>query len=89
MVKLLRKRLDLVVKVSERKTERAVLDLLDNGHRVEGAGALSLAGLNQALRDLRRPGMKSMARPKKVVIVLSGGNIDQQKLDEIRTRHGR
>ena len=90
MVDLLRGRLDMVVKVSERNTERAVLDLMGaTGSRVEGAGALPLAGLQRALSDLRRPGMKNVPRPKKVVLVISGGNIDQHKLDDIRARHGR
>ena len=90
MVNLLRSRLDMVVKVSERRTERAVLDLMKTtGSRVEGAGALPLAGLQKALSDLRRPGLKNVQRPKKVVLVISGGNIDQHKLDDIRARHGR
>ena len=90
MVDLLRSRLDMVVKVSERNTERAVLDLMGaTGSRVEGAGALPLAGLQRALSDLRRPGMKNVPRPRKVVLVISGGNIDQSKLDDIRARHGR
>lgn len=90
MVKLLRSRLDMVVKVSERNTERAVLDLLDTtGHRIEGAGALPLAGLERALSDLNRPGLRNVVRPKKVVLVLSGGNIDQNRLDAIRQRHRR
>jgi len=89
MVKLLRKRLDMVVKVSERSAERAVLDLNDRGHRIEGAGALPLAGLERALKDLRRPGLKGIKMPRKVVLVMSGGNIDQHKLDSIRQRHNR
>jgi len=89
MVKLLRKRLDMVVKVSERGAERAVLDLNDRGLRIEGAGALPLAGLERALGDLRRPGMREVKKPRKVVLVLSGGNIDQHKLDDLRQRHGR
>ena len=90
MVDLLRSRLDMVVKVSERRTERAILDLMSaTGSRVEGAGALPLAGLQRALTDLRRPGMKNVPRPRKVVLVISGGNIDQHKLDDIRARHAR
>ena len=89
MVKLLRSRLDMVVKVSERNAERAVLDFYKSGRRIEGAGALPLAGLEQALSDLKRPAFKGVARPKKVVLVLSGGNIDQHKLDAIRQRHRR
>jgi len=89
MVDLLRSRLDMVVKVSERNTERAVLDLMDTGHRVEGAGALPLAGLDRALSDLKRPALKGVPRPKKVVLVISGGNIDQYKLDAIRKAHNR
>ena len=90
MVDLLRTRLDMVVKVSERRTERAILDLMKaTGSRVEGAGALPLAGLQKALSDLRRPGLRHLPKPKKVVLVISGGNIDQHKLDDIRARHGR
>lgn len=90
MVDLLRSRMDLVVRVGERSTERAILTLLDRtGNRVEGAGALPLAGLEKALADLERPSLKGIARPKKVVLILSGGNIDQAKLDAIRRRHAR
>ncbi len=88
MVDLLRSRMDLVVRVGERSTERAILTLLDRtGNRVEGAGALPLAGLEKALADLERPSLRGVARPKKVVLILSGGNIDQAKLDAIRRRH--
>jgi threonine dehydratase len=88
MVDLLRSRVDLVVKVRERSAERAVLELLDRtGYRIEGAGALTLAGLGQALKDLGRvASLKGVARPRKVVLVLSGGNIDQHKLDDLRAR---
>lgn len=86
MVELLRSRVDLVVKVSEKATGRAVLELLDRtGNRIEGAGALPLAGLDRALKDLSRvKSLKKIDRPKKVVLVLSGGNIDQAKLDALR-----
>jgi threonine dehydratase len=90
MEHLLRERLDLVVKVPEKRAERAVLELLDRtGLRIEGAGALPLAGLDQALKDMKRiASLKKLPKPKKVVLVLSGGNIDQSKLDAIRARHG-
>lgn len=86
MVDLLRSRLDLVVKVPEKRVGKAVLELLDEaGQRIEGAGALPLAGLDLALKDLgRTASLKGIARPKKVVLVLSGGNIDQHKIDELR-----
>ncbi len=86
MVDLLRSRVDLVVKVREKRVGKAVLELLDQaGQRIEGAGALSLAGLDQALKDIdRTASLKGIARPKKVVLVLSGGNIDQHKIDELR-----
>jgi threonine dehydratase len=89
MADLLRSRLDLVVKVTERSAGRAVLELLDRaGQRVEGAGALPLAGLQRALADLERnPALRGVARPKKVVLVLSGGNIDQAKLDHLREQN--
>jgi len=91
MADLLRSRLDLVVKVTERSAGRAVLELLDRaGQRVEGAGALPLAGLQRALADLERnPALRGVARPKKVVLVLSGGNIDQAKLDHLRELNAR
>jgi threonine dehydratase len=91
MADLLRSRLDLVVKVTERSAGRAVLELLDRaGQRVEGAGALPLAGLQRALGDLERnPALRGVARPKKVVLVLSGGNIDQAKLDHLRELNAR
>lgn len=90
MVDLLRSRIDMVVKVSESRTERAVLELLrTTGQRIEGAGSLPLAGLEKALKDLETAkDLQRIAKPKKVVLVLSGGNIDQEKLDAIEARYG-
>ncbi len=90
MLSLLRSRLDLVVRVSEKSIERSILSLMrKEGLRIEGAGALPLAGLEQALSDLRRGKVQGVGRPRKVVLVLSGGNIDQAKLDAIQRHEGR
>lgn len=89
MVRLLRSRVDYVVSVPEPQVERAVLKLLRHtGRRIEGAGALPLAGLERALADrLRHRDLSGLARPGKVVLVLSGGNISDAKLAKVRSHH--
>ncbi|MCA9668690.1 MAG: pyridoxal-phosphate dependent enzyme [Myxococcales bacterium] len=88
MVRLLRSRLDYVVSVPESQVERAVLQLGLSGQRVEGAGALPLAGLERVLADrLAQSDLAGLARPSKVVLVVSGGNIDDAKLAKAREHH--
>jgi threonine dehydratase len=89
MVELLRSRLDYVVSVPEPQVERAVLKLLKHtGHRIEGAGALPLAGMERVLAErLRYSDLRGIKRPAKVVLVLSGGNISDAKLAKTRAHH--
>lgn len=89
MVELLRSRVDYVVSVPEAQVERAVLKLLHRtGHRIEGAGALPLAGMERVLAErLKYDGLRGVKRPDKVVLVLSGGNISDSKLAELRAHH--
>jgi len=89
MVQLLRSRLDYVVSVPEAQVERAVLKLLKHtGHRIEGAGALPLAGMERVLAERLAYGdLRGIRRPGKVVLVLSGGNISDEKLAKARTHH--
>jgi threonine dehydratase len=69
--------------------ERAVLKLLKHtGQRIEGAGALPLAGMERVLADrLRHGDLQGLQRPNKVVLVLSGGNISDDKLAKARAHH--
>jgi threonine dehydratase len=78
-----------VVSVPEAQVERAVLKLLKHtGHRIEGAGALPLAGMEQVLAErLKHNDLRGIKRPNKVVLVLSGGNISDDKLAKARTHH--
>jgi len=89
MVELLRSRIDYVVSVPEPQVERAVLKLLKHtGQRIEGAGALPLAGMERAMADRLRYGdLQGLKRPQKVVLVLSGGNISDEKLAKARAHH--
>lgn len=89
MVALLRSRVDYVVAVPEAQVERAVLKLLKHtGHRIEGAGALPLAGMEQVLAErLKHNDLRGIKRPSKVVLVLSGGNISNDKLAKARAHH--
>lgn len=89
MVELLRSRIDYVVSVPEPQVERAVLKLLKHtGRRIEGAGALPLAGMERVLADrLAHNDLRGIKRPDKVVLVLSGGNISDAKLDKARAHH--
>jgi threonine dehydratase len=78
-----------VVSVPEAQVERAVLKLLKHtGHRIEGAGALPLAGMEQVLAErLKHNDLRGIKRPSKVVLVLSGGNISDAKLAKARAHH--
>lgn len=89
MVELLRSRIDYVVSVPEPQVERAVLKLLKHtGRRIEGAGALPLAGMERILADrLQHNDLRGIKRPDKVVLILSGGNISDAKLDKARAHH--
>ncbi|MBT5855005.1 threonine ammonia-lyase [bacterium] len=69
---------DDIVTVSENDIANAVLQLLENEKiLVEGAGAATLAALH---RDPCR------FKDKKVVLIMSGGNIDVNRLNKIITR---
>ncbi len=75
---LLRHRLARAVTVGETETAKAILLLLERCKLVvEGAGAVGLAACLGPLR--------SAIRGKRVVVVLSGGNIDVNLLDRILT----
>lgn len=71
--------LDELLPVSEEAIARAIAWLSRaHGAKVEGSGAVGVAALREGLvRDLRPP----------VVIVVSGSNIDQQKLEALLAKH--
>jgi len=76
----MRNYLDEIVAVSDDETMSAILLLLERSKlQVEGAGAVGLAAL-------LHPGLLNLAG-KKVVLVLSGGNIDMNLLGEF-IEHG-
>ncbi len=75
---LIRDHVDRMLTVSEEQIEQAVFDLLEIEKTVvEGAGAASLAALR------KHP---DVFRGKRVVLVLSGGNIDMMILSSILQR---
>ena len=75
---LIREHVDQMLTVSEEQIEQAVFDLLEIEKTVvEGAGAASLAAL-RANREL--------FEGKRVVLILSGGNIDMMILSSILQR---
>jgi len=77
---IMRSYLDEIVAVSDEETMSAILLLLERSKlQVEGAGAVGLAAL-------LHPGLLNLAG-KKVVVVLSGGNIDMNLLGEF-IEHG-
>lgn len=77
---IMQKMIDDVVLVSEEDMERAIVRLLDTTHNLaEGAGAASTAA---AFRYADR------LRGKKVVLLLSGGNLTREKLSEILNKWG-
>jgi threonine dehydratase len=74
-----------VVKVSEDQVARAMLFALEKQRLiVEGAGALSLAAL-LAMED--DPRQKAALKGKTIVLILSGGNVDTTRLDQV-IHHG-
>ena len=76
---ILRKYLDDFVLVSDDDMDRAVILHLENTHNLtEHAGAASLAG---ALK------IKDRLAGKKVVLIMSGGNLSMQHLKEILEKH--
>jgi threonine dehydratase len=80
MLAILKKVLDDVVKVADEEIAAALLVLLEKAKTVvEGAGAVSLAALMQ-------PELKAKVKGKKVVVVVSGGNIDVNVLSRIIDR---
>ena len=73
--RVMRKYLDDFVLVDDLDIKRAILLLLEHTHNLaEGAGAASLAAALQ---------LKTRLRGKKVVLVLSGGNLAVEKLQAI------
>jgi len=70
--------LDDTVVVSEDELGRAMLWLLDeHGLKVEGSGAAGVAGI-----------LSGKLRPSgKTVVVITGGNVDDSRLEEIRARN--
>jgi threonine dehydratase len=75
---VIRKRVDDVVTVTDQEIARAILLLLERSKNVvEGAGAAALAALLAG---------KVAAEGKKVAVVVSGGNIDINFLDQVIRR---
>ena len=72
---IMRDLLDDFLQVSEDEMKAAIVLLLEKAHTLaEGAGAAALAGAIQ---------IKNRLRSKKVVLVLSGGNLDMARLRDI------
>jgi hypothetical protein len=67
--------------------ERPFLTLLDRSRNCV-AGALPLPSLKKTHRDRERRSLKGVAQPKKVVLLLSSGNIDQANFDTRHRHHG-
>lgn len=80
MLPLLKSRLNQVLEADDEEIAAAVLTLLEKGKIVvEGAGALPLAVLEKVAKQKK-------FRGKKVVLVLSGGNIDVNLISRIIDR---
>jgi threonine dehydratase len=78
MRKLLASRLDEMLEANDEEIAAAVLTLMEKAKVVsEGAGALSLAVLDRIQKEIRH---------KKVVLIISGGNIDVNLLSRIIDR---
>lgn len=76
--KYIKKNVDKIVSVGEETIAEAVLKLLERKKlSVEGAGAVGLAALMEGKVKLGN------AKKKKVLILLSGGNIDVTMLDRV------
>jgi threonine dehydratase len=72
--------LDEIVTVSEEEIGRAILWLLDeHGLKVEGAGAVGVAAI--LAKTVRVAGL--------TVVVVSGGNIDPQRVEKLRASRGK
>jgi threonine dehydratase len=72
--------LDEIVTVSEEEIGRAILWLLDeHGLKVEGAGAVGVAAI--LAKTVRVAGL--------TVVVVSGGNIDPQRVEKLRASQGK
>jgi len=75
---LLSKRVHRLIEVDDESTAAAVLTLLEKAKTVaEGSGAIALAALDQIRDEIRG---------KKVVVIVSGGNIDVNLLSRIIDR---
>jgi threonine dehydratase len=73
--RIMRKYLDDFVLVDDEDIKQAIITLLEHTHNLaEGAGATPLAAAIQ---------MKSTLAGKKVVLVMSGGNLSLEKLKAI------
>jgi threonine dehydratase len=78
MFELLKSRIDSCVEVDDEAIAAAVLTLIEKAKIIsEGAGAIALAALEK---------IKNEIRGKKVVVVISGGNIDVNVLARIIDR---
>jgi threonine dehydratase len=76
--RIMRQYLDDFVLVNDEDIKRAIVLLLEHTHNLaEGAGAVSLAAALQ---------LKERLAGKKVVLVLSGGNLSLEKLRGILSR---
>jgi threonine dehydratase len=71
---LAQKYVDDVITVTRRELGQAVIDLHQEGHQVEPAGALALAGIRSHNRRTKESGT--------YVAICSGGNIDDSKLHQ-------
>jgi len=77
--KYIKKNVDRIVSVGEETIAEAVLKLLERKKlSVEGAGAVGLAALMEG-----KIKAGNSRKPKKVLVVLSGGNIDVTMLDRV------
>jgi threonine dehydratase len=78
MLKILKSRLDEVIEANDEAIATAVLTLMEKAKIVaEGSGALPLAALEK---------LRKKVRGKKVVLIVSGGNIDVNLLARIIDR---
>ncbi len=82
--KYIEKNVDKIVSVGEESIAEAVLKLLERKKlSVEGAGAVGLAALMEGKIKLGNAKKSGNAKKKKVLVLLSGGNIDVTMLDRV------
>lgn len=73
------KYVDKIVSVNEDEIAAAIMELMERDHILaEGAGAATIAGLNKMYEEI-----KELVPNKKIVSIISGGNIDVSLLNRI------